>query len=83
MREINHENVNAFLGACVDPPNVCFVTRYCTKGSLEDIIHNDDFKLDLNFRNSFIFDIIHVRTYNWIVLTLHDMFSDFKSKALV
>ncbi len=35
MREMSHENVNPFIGACIDPPNVCVLTQYCSKGSLQ------------------------------------------------
>ena len=35
MRELRHENINPFLGACIDPPNICILTAYCPKGSLE------------------------------------------------
>ncbi|ELU18794.1 hypothetical protein CAPTEDRAFT_180115 [Capitella teleta] len=58
MREINHENLNGFVGACVDPPNICIVTKYCSKGSLQDILENEDIKLDQNFKTSLISDII-------------------------
>ena len=60
MRDISCEQLNTFYGVCVDAPNTCFVTKYCAKGSLYDVIHNDDIKLDLNFKNSFIFDLINV-----------------------
>jgi hypothetical protein len=35
MREVRHENLNPFLGACVEPGNICIVTNYCPKGSLQ------------------------------------------------
>ncbi|XP_014786034.2 receptor-type guanylate cyclase Gyc76C-like [Octopus bimaculoides] len=35
MRDIRHGNVNAFIGACVDPPHFIIVTEYCSKGSLQ------------------------------------------------
>ena len=35
IRQFNHENVVSFLGACVDPPNVCILTVYCSRGPLQ------------------------------------------------
>ena len=35
MREMAHENINMFVGACIDPPNICILTNYCSKGTLQ------------------------------------------------
>lgn len=35
MRDLAHLNVNPFVGACVEPPNICVVQGYCAKGSLQ------------------------------------------------
>ena len=35
MKDINHQNVNSFIGACIDPGNICILTQYCNKGSLQ------------------------------------------------
>ena len=29
-----HENLNAFVGACIDPPDMCVLWKYCVRGSL-------------------------------------------------
>jgi hypothetical protein len=50
-----------FLGACVDPPHACLLTEYCPKGSLQDILENEQFKLDWMFRYSLMHDIVKVR----------------------
>ncbi len=60
MREMSHENVNAFVGACVDPPHICVVSQYCPKGSLQDILENDDINLDWMFKSSLISDLCNV-----------------------
>ena len=39
MRDLSHENINPFVGACVDPPNICVIYNFCSKGSLQVIIH--------------------------------------------
>lgn len=35
MRDLQHDNVNGFVGACIEPPNVCALSEYCTRGSLK------------------------------------------------
>ncbi len=35
LKEMSHDNINRFLGACVDSPNICIVAQYCARGSLK------------------------------------------------
>lgn len=35
MRDIQFNHLTRFIGACIDPPNVCIVTEYCPRGSLQ------------------------------------------------
>lgn len=35
MRELRHDNVNPFIGSCIDAPFILIVTVYCSKGSLQ------------------------------------------------
>lgn len=39
IRDLRHDNICAFIGACTDPPNICVITEYCTRGSLKVINH--------------------------------------------
>lgn len=39
MASIRHPNVVNFIGACHTPPNVCLVTEYCARGSLDHLLH--------------------------------------------
>lgn len=35
LRDMRHDNLNAFIGACTESPNICIITEYCTRGSLK------------------------------------------------
>lgn len=59
MKNLQHNNIVTFIGACIDQPQASFlVTEYCPKGSLQDILENDEIKLDWMFRYSLMHDII-------------------------
>ncbi|KAG5888051.1 hypothetical protein JTB14_032859 [Gonioctena quinquepunctata] len=63
LRELRHDNVNSFIGACVEPTSLLLVTDYCAKGSLYDIIENEDIKLDKMFIASLVHDLIKGMLY--------------------
>ncbi|KDR21693.1 Atrial natriuretic peptide receptor B, partial [Zootermopsis nevadensis] len=63
MRDLHHDHLVRFLGACVDPPHACLLTEYCPKGSLQDILENEQFKLDWMFRYSLMHDIVKGMSY--------------------
>jgi len=60
MREVRHENLSQFVGACVETNNVCILTNYCARGSLEDVLYNPDLCLDPIFISSLVSDILKV-----------------------
>ncbi|XP_059438560.1 serine/threonine-protein kinase STY17 [Corylus avellana] len=39
MRKVRHKNVVQFIGACTQPPNLCIVTEFMSKGSVYDFLH--------------------------------------------
>ncbi|MBN3310748.1 ANPRB protein, partial [Amia calva] len=63
MRDVQFNHLTRFIGACIDPPNICIVTEYCPRGSLQDILENDSINLDWMFRYSLINDIVKGMTY--------------------
>uniref|UniRef100_A0A3P9I1J2 Guanylate cyclase n=1 Tax=Oryzias latipes TaxID=8090 RepID=A0A3P9I1J2_ORYLA len=58
MRDVQNEHLTRFIGACVDPPNICIITEYCPRGSLQDILENDSITLEWMFKFSLINDIV-------------------------
>ncbi|XP_046873487.1 atrial natriuretic peptide receptor 1-like [Hypomesus transpacificus] len=57
VRELDHPNLCKFYGGCVEVPNVAIVTEYCPKGSLNDVLLNEEIPLNWGFRFSFATDI--------------------------
>uniref|UniRef100_A0A7N5ZUB6 Guanylate cyclase n=1 Tax=Anabas testudineus TaxID=64144 RepID=A0A7N5ZUB6_ANATE len=58
MRDVQNEHLTRFIGACIDPPNMCIITEYCPRGSLQDLMESDSIALDWMFRYSLINDIV-------------------------
>ncbi|XP_076466014.1 atrial natriuretic peptide receptor 1-like [Babylonia areolata] len=63
MKELNHENLLSFIGLCVDERFPCILTAYCAKGSLQDLIENDDINLDWTFKISLVNDLVNGMNY--------------------
>ncbi|XP_052898800.1 LOW QUALITY PROTEIN: guanylate cyclase 32E [Anopheles moucheti] len=66
MREIRHENLITFVGASIDHGTISILTSYCARGSLVDVLSNEDLKLDHMFVSSLVSDIVKGLIY------LHD-----------
>ncbi|KAF7686363.1 hypothetical protein HF521_015725 [Silurus meridionalis] len=58
MRDVQNEHLTRFIGACIDGPNICILTEYCPRGSLQDLMEIDSITLDWMFRYSLINDIV-------------------------
>lgn len=56
--QLRHENIVTFVGATVEHSNVYILTNYCARGSLENVLANQDLKLDHMFVSSLVFDIL-------------------------
>ncbi|XP_037532425.1 atrial natriuretic peptide receptor 1-like [Nematolebias whitei] len=71
MRDVQNEHLTRFVGACIDPPNICIITEYCPRGSLQDILENDSITLDWMFKYSLINDIVKgmVFLHNSVILS--------------
>lgn len=58
MRELRHDNVTSFIGACVESHCIMLITDFCARGALQDILENPDIKLDPMFVASLIHDLM-------------------------
>ncbi|KAM8986004.1 retinal guanylyl cyclase 1, partial [Ara ararauna] len=58
LRDLRHENVNLFLGFFHDCGIFAIVSEHCSRGSLEDLLRNEDMKLDWMFKSSLLIDLI-------------------------
>lgn len=58
---MRHENLNLLLGLFFDSGIFGVVTEHCTRGSLEDLLNNEDVRLDWMFKSSLLMDLIRVR----------------------
>eukprot|EP01135_Chromosphaera_perkinsii_P000203 Nk52_evm7s48 gene=Nk52_evmTU7s48 len=57
VKEMVHTNVNPFIGACIEDPDIYILMDYCSKGSLEDVLSNEKMQLDLFFKYALMQDI--------------------------
>ncbi|ESO05562.1 hypothetical protein HELRODRAFT_77349 [Helobdella robusta] len=63
MKELQHDNLLPFLGACSDDDRICHIVQYCSRGSLQDILNDGLKKLDRSFKLSFVMDIVKGMSY--------------------
>ncbi|XP_051551317.1 retinal guanylyl cyclase 2-like [Myxocyprinus asiaticus] len=63
LRDMRHENLNLFLGLFMDSGIFGIVTEHCTRGSLEDLLSNEEMRLDWMFKSSLLLDLIRGMKY--------------------
>nr|XP_006817694.1 PREDICTED: guanylate cyclase 32E-like [Saccoglossus kowalevskii] len=63
VRDLRNDHINPFIGACVEYSLICIITEYCARGSLQDILENDEIKLDNMIVASMVSDIIKGMVY--------------------
>lgn len=42
MASLRHPNIAMFLGACTKPPNLCIIIEYCSRGSLWEVLRDQN-----------------------------------------
>ncbi|XP_058791773.1 guanylate cyclase D isoform X2 [Phymastichus coffea] len=60
---LRHENLNPLIGCLTEPSRPCLVYEYCSRGSLEDVLVQDEIKLDWSFRLSLLTDLVRGMKY--------------------
>ncbi|XP_076752601.1 retinal guanylyl cyclase 2 isoform X1 [Xylocopa sonorina] len=60
---LRHENLNPLIGCLNEPTRPCLVYEYCSRGSLQDVLVQDEIKLDWSFRLSFLTDLVRGMRY--------------------
>ncbi|XP_020567060.1 membrane guanylyl cyclase isoform X1 [Oryzias latipes] len=63
VRELDHPNLCKFIGGCIEVPNIAIITEYCPKGSLNDVLLNEEIPINWGFRFSFAADIARGMSY--------------------
>uniref|UniRef100_A0A668W0C7 Guanylate cyclase n=1 Tax=Oreochromis aureus TaxID=47969 RepID=A0A668W0C7_OREAU len=63
LREMRHENLNLLLGLFFDSGIFGVVIEHCTRGSLEDLLSNEEVRLDWMFKSSLLMDLIRGMKY--------------------
>ncbi|XP_033760905.1 retinal guanylyl cyclase 2-like [Pecten maximus] len=58
LRDIRHENVNPLYGFLNDPIRPALVSEHCNRGSLKDVLNNENIKLDWDFKASLLTDLV-------------------------
>ncbi|XP_061089883.1 retinal guanylyl cyclase 2 [Conger conger] len=63
MKDMRHDNISPFLGFFHDCNIFAIVTEFCSRGSIEDLLRNEDVKLDWMFKSSLLLDLIKGMKY--------------------
>lgn len=63
LRDMRQENLNLFLGLFLDTGIFGIVMEHCTRGSLEDLLNNEDMRLDWMFKSSLLMDLVRGMKY--------------------
>ncbi|CAI5451904.1 unnamed protein product [Caenorhabditis angaria] len=57
MRNVDHDNICKFIGLSLDSPVLISIWRYCSRGSLSDVIMKGGLQMDWFFKYSLMRDV--------------------------
>ncbi|KAK0410045.1 hypothetical protein QR680_004912 [Steinernema hermaphroditum] len=57
LRQFDHDNINRFVGMCLDGPQLFSIWKHCSRGSLQDVLAKDNFMTDSFFSFALMRDI--------------------------
>ncbi|XP_045921523.1 retinal guanylyl cyclase 2-like [Micropterus dolomieu] len=63
LREMRHENLNLYVGLFVDSGIFALVVEHCPRGSLADLLADNNVRLDWMFKSSLLMDLIKGMKY--------------------
>ncbi|CEF60352.1 Guanylate cyclase [Strongyloides ratti] len=64
MKQLVHDNINPFIGISFNEKNEMLVLwKFCSRGTIQDIIYNENVTLDSKFHAAFIRDITNGLEY--------------------
>ncbi len=58
IKDLQNDHITRFIGLCLEPDKQFIFTEYCQKGSLQDILENQQIELESSFKHHLIHDII-------------------------
>ena len=61
IKDTQHDHLVRFIGVVADAPQKYILTEYCPRGSLQDILEDEDIQLEWNFRYSLLHDLVKVK----------------------
>ncbi|VDD85606.1 unnamed protein product [Enterobius vermicularis] len=59
MRQFDHENINKFIGLCIDGPNYLSIWKLNNRGTLKDVIQSKLTTIDAFFKFCLMRDLLH------------------------
>ena len=59
LRDLKHPNINGIIGVTCKSPNITIIQDYSKKGSLYDVLNNEDIQLDWVFKYTFLWELLN------------------------